>query len=535
MASELKPSGYFAMPEAAETYEPAAWVRDRNLIKEPVKKAGLLEQLEQAASEIAELLASSLGPKGMNKLIINPVNETFLTSDGKVILKELDIPHPIVTSFKKLAESMDKGCGDGTKTAVLLASNLIINAIELRKQGVQPTTLLRGYELALRKAYELLGYSVKQAGREEMRIAVFCSALSKGVEKQQAEAITTAVLKVMAHLEKTRGECFDLNKHVKLLKKRGGPEILGHEGIVLDENPARVDMPMEVENPLVLLLNYDLKLKSEYLNPRHNPRLDCANTGFLFEERKKESCKEIAAKILATGAKVLFCEGDIDPLIEAYLKKNKLLAFKKLKLKDLEKVSQVTGASITAYKEELKPRDLGKAERIWREKKNGENFVFIAVKKSKISTILIREPSNYGLDKIEEAADDALNNAAFLLKTREVVNGGGAIEFELAYMLKIFASTLRGKEQLAVLAYAEALQKIPEALACNAGMNPLDAMVQMNSAYSQGKEARIGMDRKITACEPAVYDAASIKKLAIVSASELVGKLLRIDEIVPKN
>ncbi|MDD4331573.1 MAG: TCP-1/cpn60 chaperonin family protein, partial [Methanosarcinaceae archaeon] len=143
MASELKPSGYSAMPEAAETYEPAAWVRDRNLIKEPVKKAGLLEQLEQAASEIAELLASSLGPKGMNKLIINPVNETFLTSDGKVILKELDIPHPIVTSFKKLAESMDKGCGDGTKTAVLLASNLIINAIELRKQGVQPTTLLR--------------------------------------------------------------------------------------------------------------------------------------------------------------------------------------------------------------------------------------------------------------------------------------------------------------------------------------------------------------------------------------------------------
>ncbi|MDD4497399.1 MAG: TCP-1/cpn60 chaperonin family protein, partial [Methanosarcinaceae archaeon] len=155
-------------------------------------------------------------------------------------------------------------------------------------------------------------------------------------------------------------------------------------------------------------------------------------------------------------------------------------------------------------------------------------------KNSAISTLLIREPSKYGLGKVEEAVDDALNNAAFLLKNRGIVNGGGAIEFELAYMLRLFASTLEGKEQLAVRAYADSLQKIPETLAKNAGMNVIDAMTRMRSAYGRGEEARIDLSRKVTAGEPAVYDSATIKKLALVSASEVARNILRIDEIVPK-
>lgn len=508
-------------------------VRNGAMIKESVSEDRLVDQLERAVSEIEELLASSLGPKGMNKIIVNPVNETFLTSDGKVILKEMDVLHPIVTSLKKLAESMDKACGDGTKTAVLLASNLIKNAILLMKTGMHPTTIIRGYELSLRKAYEMLEYSIKEAGENELRTAVMCSARSKGVEEHQAREITEAVLKVTTHLnEKTRGR-FDLNRNVKLLKKVGGPEIRALEGIILDENPARADMLRDFEEPVVLILNYDLKIKSEYLNPQHNLRMDCANTAFLIEEKKKEICREIAEKIIASGAKVLFCEGDIDPHIETLLRDSNILAFKKLKLKDLEKVSDATGAPITTCKDEI-THYLGKADRIWTEKQNGENFVFIAVKNSAISTLLIREPSKYGLGKVEEAVDDALNNAAFLLKNRGIVNGGGAIEFELAYMLRLFASTLEGKEQLAVRAYADSLQKIPETLAKNAGMNVIDAMTRMRSAYGRGEEARIDLSRKVTAGEPAVYDSATIKKLALVSASEVARNILRIDEIVPK-
>jgi chaperonin GroEL (HSP60 family) len=187
-----------------------------------------------------------------------------------------------------------------------------------------------------------------------------------------------------------------------------------------------------------------------------------------------------------------------------------------------------------AQQDEIHPEDLGKADSIRIEKKNGENFVFINVKEKGIASILIREPVKYGLDKVEEAIDDALNNAAFLLKNKEIVNGGGAIEFELAHMLRLFAATQSGKKQLAVQAYAEALEKIPVTLARNLGMNSVDALVQMRNAYSKGIEARIDISGKVTEKGPDVYDSAAVKKLAIIAGTETARNVLRIDEIIPK-
>ncbi|RXA14189.1 molecular chaperone Hsp60, partial [Methanosarcina sp. MSH10X1] len=184
---------------------------------------------------------------------------------------------------------------------------------------------------------------------------------------------------------------------------------------------------------------------------------------------------------------------DIDPHIETLLRDSNILAFKKLKIKDLEKLAEATGTTLMAQQDEIHPENLGRADSIRVEKKNGENFVFINVKGKAIASILIREPVKYGLDKVEEAVDDALNNAAFLLKNKEIVNGGGAIEFELAHMLRLFAATQTGKKQLAVLAYADALEKIPVILARNLGMNSVDALVQMRNAYSRGIEARISI------------------------------------------
>lgn len=531
MASELHTS----YPESQDGMEKLArTVREKILIDEPLKEDGLIDQLERAAIEIDELLGSSFGPRGMNKIIVNPVGEIFVTSDGKVILKEMDVLHPIVTTLKKLAESMDKACGDGTKTAVIFASNLIKNAIGLIRTGVHPTIVIEGYELALQKTYEMLQYSIKQASPEDIRTTIICSATGKGVERYQAEAITEIVLRVIAHLKERKEGRLDLNRNIKVLKKTGSPEIFALEGLILDENPAREDMPRAFENPEVLITNYDLKIKSRYLNPQHNLKMDSVKTALLFEERKKEMCREIARKIINSGANVLFSEGDIDPYIETLLRDKNILAFKRLKMKDLEKLAEATGTTLMTQQDEIHPYDLGKADSIRVEKKNGENFVFVTVREKAIASILIREPVKYGLDKVEEAVDDALNNAAFLLKNKEIVNGGGAIEFELAHMLRLFAATQIGKRQLAVQAYAEALEKLPAILACNLGMNSIDAMVHMRNAYVRGIEARVDISGKITDKGSEVYDSAAVKKLAVIAGTETARNVLRIDEIIPK-
>jgi archaeal chaperonin len=534
MASELSIPNSKGLKNQDEMANLARTVRDKIQINEPVKEEGLTSHLERAATEIDELLGSSFGPKGMNKMIVNPVGDIFVTSDGKVILKEMDVLHPIVTTLKKLAESMDKSCGDGTKTAVIFASNLIKNAIGLIRSGVHPTTVIEGYELALQKTYEMLQYSIKQAGEEDIRTTVMCSAMGKGVEKYQAEIITDIVMKIVRHLKDKEGSRIDLNKNVKVIKKAGEPEITYLEGLIFDENPAREDMPKSFENPAVLIINYDLKVKSGYLNPQHNVKMNSVNTALLFEERKKEICKGIALKIIQSGVNVLFCEGDIDPYIETLLRDNNILAFKKLKLKDLEKLAEATGTTLMAQQDEIFPHDLGKADNIKVEKRNGKNFVYVTVKEKAIVTILIWEPIKYGLDKVEEAIDDALNNAAFLLKNKEIVNGGGAIEFELAYMIRLFATTQTGKKQLAVQAYAEALEKIPIILAHNIGMNPIDALALMKNAYARGIEARIDLSRKVTDKGPKVYDSAAVKKLAIITGTETARNVLRINEIIPK-
>jgi chaperonin GroEL (HSP60 family) len=534
MASELKTPGNMSLDGQDEMAKLARTIRDKIQINEPVKEEVLIDQLERAATEIDELLGSSLGPKGMNKIIVNPVGDIFITSDGKTILKEMDVLHPLVTSLKKLAESMDKACGDGTKTAVIFASNLIKNAVKLIRAGVHPTIVIEGYELAMKKAYEMLQYSIKEASEEEVRTTIMCSATGKGIERHQAEAVTDIVQKVIDHPNEKQAGRLDLNRNIKVLKKRGGPEIIAIEGLIMDENPARFDMPDEFENPAVLITNYDLKIKSGYLNPQHNLKMDSVQTALLFEERKKKMCGEIARKISDSGANVLFSEGDIDPYIETMLRDSNILAFKKLKMKDLEKLAEATGTTLMAMQDDICPNDLGKADSIKVEKKNGENFVFISVKEKAIATILIWEPVKYGLDKVEEAVDDALNNAAFLLKNKGIVNGGGAIEFELAHMIRLFASTQNGKRQMAVQAYAEALEKIPTILARNMGMNPIDAMVQMRNSYTRGAEARIDLSRKVTDEGQKVYDSATVKTLAIVAATETARNVLRIDEIVPK-
>ena len=545
MASKIKPAPQISIKsnetagkmsqEVPDTVfdQLAESIREKIGIKGPVKGEELTRHLEMVCGEVNRLLCSSFGPKGFDKLIINPVNEIVVTSDGKTILEEIDILHPAVTALKNLAKSMDKACGDGTKTAVILAAALIANGVKLIRNGVHPNTVIRGYRLALYKAYELLEYSSRPAkSYEESYAVVLGAALSKGMQPRLAKELTHVVLRVVERLNCLSPErCLDLNENIKILQKSGGPAVDYLEGLIMDESPARSDMPRNFNKPSLLILNYDLKFKSEYLSPKHDKIARDLETAYSFRDKQKDILRGFADKIIGSGADVVFCEGNVDPCIEEALARKSILLFKKLKLKDLEKLSKATGTQIMVISDELAPERLGRADSLEVIKKCHENFVFIRVQNQPIMSILVWEPVKYNLRKVEEAVDDALNSAAFLYRNKMIVTGGGGAEFDLSQMLRLYALTLEGKEQLSVLEYANALEEIPKVLARNAGMNALDAMTEIAASYSRGEEARIDLSGKVRADAPFVYDLASIKKLAIVSATETACSMLRVDEI----
>ncbi len=545
MASKIKPAPQISIKsnetagkmsqEVPDTVfdQLAESIREKIGIKGPVKGEELTSHLEMVCGEVNRLLCSSFGPKGFDKLIINPVNEIVVTSDGKTILEEIDILHPAVTALKNLAKSMDKACGDGTKTAVILAAALIANGVKLIRNGVHPNTVIRGYRLALYKAYELLEYSSRPAkSYEESYAVVLGAALSKGMQPRLAKELTHVVLRVVERLNCLSPErCLDLNENIKILQKSGGPAVDYLEGLIMDESPARSDMPRNFNKPSLLILNYDLKFKSEYLSPKHDKIARDLETAYSFRDKQKDILRGFADKIIGSGADVVFCEGNVDPCIEEALARKSILLFKKLKLKDLEKLSKATGTQIMVISDELAPERLGRADSLEVIKKCHENFVFIRVQNQPIMSILVWEPVKYNLRKVEEAVDDALNSAAFLYRNKMIVTGGGGAEFDLSQMLRLYALTLEGKEQLSVLEYANALEEIPKVLARNAGMNALDAMTEIAASYSRGEEARIDLSGKVRADAPFVYDLASIKKLAIVSATETACSMLRVDEI----
>lgn len=505
-------------------------------LKNDVEDKELIDHLERASVEIKELLSTSFGPWGLNKLITNHVGDVYLTNDGKTIIKEMDVLHPIVTSLNDLSKSMDRSCGDGTKTAVILASNLIINAIKLVRTGVHPTTIIKGYKIALNKVYELIEFnSITAKSYDETYAAILSASFAKGIELDQAKKLSTIVVDVIEHLTTISPDGYlDLEENVKIMKKVGGPDIVHLNGVILDETPARFDMPESVSNPNILILNYDLKVKSEFINSKRNISMDSIETAHMFNEENKKILDGFADKIINCNANVVFCEGDVDPQIESRLVKNNILMFKKLKNKDLESISKATGTQIMSIKDNLEPHYLGRANGVEVTKKCGEHFVFINVENQMISTILIWEPFKYALEKVEEAADDALNTAAFILKNKKLVTGGGGIEFVLSQMLKNYATTIKGKEQLAVIEYANALEEIPRILASNEGMNVIDSMVKMSNFYKKGLNPRIDTSRSVTENNPLVYDSASIKKLAVISATETATSVLRIDKILLK-
>ena len=510
-------------------------IRERMVSEATTDKEDLLFQIETLLSDIRDMMAASYGPCGMNKLVADPTGDIYMTSDGKTLIKETDILHPAAVALKRLGQGMNKACGDGTKTAIMTACNLLLRALPLMKRKVHPSVIVGGYEKAIIKLCEMMDYVSEDASPDMMISAVRAAAFGKGLDADQADRLADACFRTVLGMDRRDGSFIDLENHVKILKKQGAAQIVSVNGVILDEKPARDDMPTLIEDPRILLIRGDLKPASAYMNAEHFVRADSPEKRASLKEARTAIALNAADKIASCGADVIICEGAADPAIEEAFAGRGILLYTRVKVKDMDYIARASNAGFSKIFDDAgdMARCLGRAGCARVVKKRYDTFLILE-SDGPVTSVLITEPMKYGLGKIEEAADDALNTAAFLLRYPQVVTGAGGTEYFLARALRIYANTIPGKEQLAVMAFADAVEDIAKTLAKNIGMDVTDAMAELSARQTDGLDARLDVGRRVVENSPGVYDCAAIRKTALISAAETAVSLLRVDGIFLK-
>ncbi len=492
-----------------------------------------------AARVIAEAVKTTLGPRGMDKMLVDNLGDIVVTNDGVTILKEMDVEHPAAKMMVEIAKTQEDEVGDGTTTAVVLAGELLKKAEELLDQDVHPTIIANGYRMAAEKAKEILKEVARDIDIEDEEVLkkiATTSMTGKGAEKAK-EYLADLVVKAVKAVAEKEGDKYivDLD-HIKLEKKEGGgiedTELV--RGIVIDKERVHPGMPRRVENAKIALINAPLEIEKTEFDAEIRITDPSQLKAFIDEEEKM--LKEMVDKIASTGANVVFCQKGIDDLAQHYLAKAGIFAVRRVKKSDMEKLARATGATIVTNIQDLSEKDLGYAGLVEEVKIGEDNMVFVRdCKDPKSVTILIRGGSEHIVAEVERAIEDALGVVAAALRDKKVLAGGGAPEIEVSLRLKDWAKTVGGREQLAIEMFADALEVIPRALAENSGMDPIDIIVELRSKHEQGcktcgvdvYEGKIG-----DMWEKGVIEPLRVKTQAIDSASEVAIMILRIDDVI---
>lgn len=496
-----------------------------------------------AAKLIVDVVKNSLGPRGMDKMLVDTMGDVTITNDGATILKEIDVQHPAAKMMIEISKATDSEVGDGTTSAVILAGALIEKADELISKDVHPTIIVDGYRKSATKAIEILNNIAQKIDRNDKQIltkVAETSMYSKLVSDDSpilSQIVVNAIMQVAEKTEGIKGLKVDLD-NIKVEKKAGGSihDTKLIKGIVLDKEVVHAGMPKRIENARIALLNSALEIEKTSAEIRIN---DAQRTKFLEEETK--TFKSIIDKIESAGANVLVCQKGIDDVAQYYLAKANVLAVYRVKGSDMIKLSMATGSRIVNNLEDLTQRDLGSANLVEERKVETDKWVFIEGSKNpKSVTILIRGGSQRVVDEASRSVHDALMVVKDVLEKPAVVAGGGAPETYIAEKLREWANALSGREQLAVHKFADALDSIPLALAENAGMDPIDTMTDLRA--KQGKRGKwIGVDvRNTTVVDMFKHDVLEplvVKEQIIKSATEAASMILRIDDVitVPKS
>ena len=487
-----------------------------------------------AARLVADAVKTTLGPKGMDKMLVSSTGDIIVTNDGVTILEEMEIEHPAAKMMVEIAKTQEAEVGDGTTTAVMLAGKLLENAEKLLDQKVHPTVITRGYRIAAEKAQELLreiAVDVTNDDRILKQIAM-TAMTGKGAEivkERFAELVVKAVKQIS---DKNK---FDLS-NIKIEKFKGdgieNTELVN--GIVLDKERVSSDMPALVSNAKIALLDIALEIKGPETEAKISITSPSQLQSFIDEEDK--ILRDMTKKIKESGANVLFCQKGIDDIAQYYLAKEGIYACRRVAKSDMEKLARATGAKIVSNLNDLSKSELGKADNVEEIKRGDESFTYIrGCENPKALTILIHGGTGHVIDEMERALKDALGDVSATLKDGKFVAGGGAVEIELSRRLREFSQGLSGREQLAVEEFASALEFIPTTLADNAGIDPIDVLTQLKAEHDKGKKydgINLFTGRIEDCIKAGIIEPLKIKTQAINSASEVAMMILRIDDVI---
>ncbi|MEB3861350.1 MAG: TCP-1/cpn60 chaperonin family protein [Desulfurococcales archaeon] len=496
-----------------------------------------------AAKVMAELLKTSLGPRGLDKMLVDAFGDIVVTNDGATIVKEMEVQHPAAKLLVEVAKAQDAEVGDGTTSVVVLSGTLLEKAEKLLDENIHPSIIMSGYTKALSKALEILenmAVPVDVENEAELRKIVETTLSSKytghGPEKQKIIDMVVEAIKIIAEKKPDGGYNVDLDL-VKIEKKKGGSLLDSKliRGVVLDKEVVHPGMPKRVENAKILVLDAPLEIQKPDITTKI--RVTDIEQLDRFLEEETRLLKEMVEKIAATGANVVITQKGIDDVAQHFLAKRGILAVRRVKRSDIEKVARATGAKIVTSLRDLKPDYLGEAELVEERKVGEDKMVFIeGAKNPRSVTILLRGANDMLLDEAERNIMDALHSLRNILREPKIVGGGGAAEVELAEKLRDYARTVGGKEQMAIEAYAEALEVIPTVLAESAGMDALDTILQLRALHNKGfKNAGVNVlagkiEEDMTRIN--VYEPLLVKKQVIKSASEAAVSLLKIDDVI---
>jgi len=495
-----------------------------------------------AARMVSEIVKTTLGPKGMDKMLVSPTNDIIITNDGVTILEEMQIEHPAAKMMVEIAKTQEIEVGDGTTTAVMIAGKLLENAEKLLDKKIHPTVITKGYRIAADKAQEILmdlSLRITTESKEDealLKQIAMTAMTGKGAEdaKEKLSEIIVHALKQISGRENERRK-IDINDiKIETSKGKGIKDTELVQGIVIDKEKVSHDMPSSIKNSKIALIDFPLELKNPEIDTKISVTSPEQLNSFITEEER--SIKEMIEKVKLSGANVIFCQKGIDDFAQYLLAKENIYACRRVARSDMEKISKATGGKIISNLNELSPFELGNADLV-EEVRHGEDVLTYVrgCENPKALTILIHGGTEHVIEEVKRAVRDGLGDVACVIESGLVVPGGGAIEIELAKKLREFSQGLSGREQLAVEEFASAIEFVPTTLAENAGLDPIDTLTELRSRHDSGeKNAGLNLftNRVENVLESKIIEPLKIKSQAINSASEVAMMILRIDDII---
>jgi thermosome len=493
-----------------------------------------------AARVIGEVLKTTLGPRGMDKMLIDSLGDITITNDGAAILNEIDVEHPAAKMMVEIAKTQDDMVGDGTTTTVVLASELLKKAEELLDQNIHPTILVSGYRKAAQKAIETINkvaVPVDINDRKTLLKVALTSMSSKAVGAAR-EHLAEIAIDAVKQITEQRGDrkIADID-NIQLVKKTGKSllETQLITGIIIDKEVVHSGMPKKKENAKIALLDSALEIEKTEISAEIRIRDPAQMQAFLDQETNM--MQKMADKIKASKADVVFCQKGIDDMVQHFLAKEGIIAARRIKESDMEKLARATGGRISSDLDDLRAKDLGQAGLVEERKIGDDKMIFVEKCKDPHSVaILIRAGLERMVDEAERAMIDSLSVVSDVVENSKIVAGGGAVEVEVAKELRKYATKVGGREQLAIEAFADAVEIIPRTLAENAGLEPIDILVELRSAHEKedGKHKGVNVftGKVQNSHDNGVIEPAVVKEQAIKSAAESAAMILRIDDVI---